>query len=320
MIHHSTATGRRGGVAAVALNAAIDKTYVVPTFPRGLATRIPEMHVYPGGKGINVARGVAQLGERAIATGFVGGFNGAYIREALTAQGVPHDFVDIAGESRLCLNVLHDGGASTELIEPGPAVDSSALDRMERRIRALAERADIVAFSGSAPEGAPPDLYARWIAIAREAGAAAYLDASGELLALGAAAKPDFVKPNEAEVAALLGRPAASEAELLACARELVAGGVGIAAITLGGAGAIVASREGVYRVYAPKLDVVSAVGCGDAFVAGMAVGALRRRPLLERVRLAAAAASANALHREAGRIDPEALARMLSLIEIEAG
>ncbi|MCI3922279.1 1-phosphofructokinase family hexose kinase [Paenibacillus sp. TRM 82003] len=310
--------GRREGVATVTLNAAIDKSYMVPSFVLGRAARIREMNVYPGGKGINVARGVRQLGESAVALGFVAGCNGSYIRQSLTEQGIAHDFVDIPGESRLCLNILHDDGLSTELIEPGPSVDGAALARLERRVRRAAELAAVVVISGSVLEGTPRDYYERLIRLVREAGAAAYVDASGAALAAAVEAKPDFVKPNEAEMAALLERPASSEAELAAGARALVRRGVGMAAVTLGAAGAFVFVPGTAYRVRVPRLDVVSAVGCGDAFVAGMAVGLLRRLPNAERIRLAAAAACANALHREAGRIDASTLKRMLPLIEVD--
>ncbi|TLS50289.1 1-phosphofructokinase family hexose kinase [Paenibacillus antri] len=306
------------GIATVTMNAAIDKTYRVPSLPLGRVTRIPEMVAYPGGKGINVARALRQLGCDVVATGFVAGFNGAYIRTALSDQGVAHDFVDVAGESRLCLNVLHDGGASTELLEPGPSATEADFAALERKVAALAERSAIVCLSGSAPTGVPANAYERLVGIVRKAGALAFLDASGALLAGGVRAAPDFVKPNEHEVAALSSQPATDEAALAACARELVgARGIGCAAITLGAAGALVGCGDAVYRVRVPALRVVSAVGCGDAFVAGMAAGTLRGDPLEQRIRLAAAAACANALHREAGRIDPAELERLLPMIDI---
>jgi tagatose 6-phosphate kinase len=308
----------RTGIATVTMNAAIDKTYTVPALPPGRATRIGEMVAYPGGKGINVARGLRLFGCDVTATGFVAGFNGGYIRAALTAQGISHDFVDVAGESRLCLNVLHDDGSSTELIEPGPTVTDADVAALERKVATLSASHSIVCLSGSAPAGAPENIYARLVRIVREAGALAFLDASAALLASGIAAGPDFVKPNRDEAAALWSVPATDEAALAAGARALVAScGVGGAAITLGAVGALVCVDGAVYRVRVPALRVVSAVGCGDAFVAGMAAGTLRGAPLEERLRLAAAASCANALHREAGRFAADALARLLPLIDI---
>jgi sugar/nucleoside kinase (ribokinase family) len=47
----------------------------------------------------------------------------------------------------------------------------------------------------------------------------------------------------------------------------------------------------------APKEDVVRAIGAGDSFAAGLAVGLLRGAELPEALRLAAAAGTATALH-----------------------
>ena len=307
----------RTSVVTVTLNAAVDKTYLVPTLPLGRVTRVPEMVAYPGGKGVNVARVLKQLGVDVVAAGFVAGHNGAFIRTELTKQGIAHDFVDLPGESRLCLNILHDGGTSTELLEPGPTVTEADLEALERKLAALAADAAIVAFSGSAPSGAPADVYARLIAVARAAGALAFLDTSGALLVEGLRAKPDFVKPNQDEIAALQRRPAATDGDLAALVRELVAGGIGCAAITLGADGSLVGADGAVYRVRVPALPVVSAVGCGDAFVAGFAAATLRGEPIEARLRLAAAAACANALHREAGRVDAAELERLLPRIDV---
>jgi tagatose 6-phosphate kinase len=272
---------------------------------------------YPGGKGVNVARIVHQLNAAVIATGFVGGHNGEYIREALTRQGISHDFVTVEGESRLCLNVLHDGGISTELLEPGPPVTFEALEALERTVTSYAARSSVVILSGSAPIGVPSNWYARMIASIQGAGAQAFLDASGTLLQEGVAAHPDFIKPNESEIGALLDRTARDESDFVAAVRMLVNRGIGCVALTLGAGGAIVGVKGAAYRVRVPPLPVVSAVGCGDAFVAGMAVGFLRGLAVPERVRLAAAAACANALHREAGRIEAPELQRLLPLIDI---
>lgn len=306
-------------ITTVTLNAAVDKTYRVAKLAHGRVTRIPEMAVYPGGKGINVARVVKQLGCEVTATGFAGGYNGAYIRSALTAQGIAHDFTEVPGESRLALNLLHDDGTSTELLEPGPVVAEEHVADLERKLAAWAERSKIVIISGSAPTGVPIHIYARWVAMVKAAGAQAFLDASGLLLSEGVKAVPDLIKPNEEEFVALAPTIALDDGEesRAAAVRALTGRAAGMVALTLGGDGSLIGSEGAMYRVRVPKLRVVSTVGCGDAFVAGMAAGTMRQLPMEDRIRLAAAAACANALHREAGRIDSMELERLLPQIDI---
>ncbi len=71
-------------IITVTLNAAIDKTLVVPNFRLGRRHRTVEQTTLPGGKGVNVARALKALGQPVIATGFTGGPTGTRIVEQLT--------------------------------------------------------------------------------------------------------------------------------------------------------------------------------------------------------------------------------------------
>jgi tagatose 6-phosphate kinase len=306
-------------ITTVTLNAAIDKTYFLPTFPLGEVTRIGEMTAFPGGKGINVARVVHQLGCPVVATGFVGGHNGAFITDELNKQEIQSDFVEADGESRLCLNIIHEESMiSTELLEPGPTVAVNQIRALENKVREWAQRSDVVILSGSAPEGVPANIYATLIKICKQAGAKVFMDASGQLLTEGIRAVPHFIKPNETEVAALLDSAALEESKLVACVRAMIDRGISCTAVTLGDKGAIVGWHDQIYRVTVPRLRVVNTVGCGDAFVAGMAVGMFKRHTAKECIRLAAASSCANALSREAGTVQAEDLQRLLPQVQIE--
>ena len=74
-----------------------------------------------GGKGVNVARALKRLGEPVIATGLVGGRNGAHILDGMTDEGILNDFVRIRGESRTSTVVVDPtSGVQTEIYEYGP--------------------------------------------------------------------------------------------------------------------------------------------------------------------------------------------------------
>ena len=70
-------------ILTVTLNAAIDKRYVVNNFKTGEVNRVKECTYVPGGKGLNVSKPASIYGAEVIATGFVGGYAGAYIENAL---------------------------------------------------------------------------------------------------------------------------------------------------------------------------------------------------------------------------------------------
>lgn len=306
-------------ITTVTLNAAIDKTYVLDAFPLGKVSRVSEMISVPGGKGINVARVVSQLGGLVKATGFVGGSNGDYIVKELVKSGIDNDFVQVEGESRLCLNMIDKtAGTSTELLEPGPVITERQIEAMKQKVMQLAAGSSIVAFSGSLPKGAPSALYAELVAAAKSQGAKAFLDTSGEALVEGVKAKPYFIKPNEDEIDKLLGRKPEGEADLHAGIRQLMEGGVECVVVTLGASGSIAGYGGRLYRIRAPRIEAINPVGSGDSFVAGMAFAVAAGEPVEQALRLATASGTANALNAQAGDVRLEDVRRLLAEVHIE--
>src|SRR5690349_17587691 len=92
--------GSTSMILTVTVNAAVDKTLTVANLQLGHRHRAQQGLVMAGGKGVNVARALKRLGEPVIATGLVGGHNGARILDEMTAEGILNDFVRIRGESR----------------------------------------------------------------------------------------------------------------------------------------------------------------------------------------------------------------------------
>lgn len=306
-------------ITTVTLNAAIDKTYMMETFPLGKVSRVAEMISVPGGKGINVARVAGQLGGAVKATGFVGGSNGDYIVKQLTKAGIANDFVEVDGESRLCLNMIDKStGTSTELLEPGPIPSASHIEAMKEKVKELAAKSAIVAFSGSLPKGVPATLYAELVEIAKAQGAKPFLDTSGDALIEGVRAKPFFIKPNEDEIDKLLGRKPERETELYSAVMRLTEQGIGCVVVSLGANGSLAGSGGKLYRIRAPRIEAVNPVGSGDSFVAGMAVALASGEPIEQALRLATASGTANALNAQAGHVIPEDVRRLLAQVRIE--
>ena len=92
-------------ILTVTLNAAIDKRYVVNNFKTGEVNRVKECTYVPGGKGLNVSKPASIYGAEVTATGFVGGYAGAYIENALKPFGIKSAFYHVAAESRSCINI-----------------------------------------------------------------------------------------------------------------------------------------------------------------------------------------------------------------------
>ena len=75
-------------ILTVTANPAIDRVYFIEQFQMGEVHRPARAVVSAGGKGINVSRVAKTLGADTCAMGFVGGYNGAFIRAEVEALGV----------------------------------------------------------------------------------------------------------------------------------------------------------------------------------------------------------------------------------------
>ena len=278
----------------VALNPALDLTYVVAALVPGSAMRVTQVHQRTGGKAVNVARVAAAYGGLVCATGLAGGARGQAVRAALGEAGIRDEFEPIAGETRQTVTIVDSGrgGHPTELREPGPTVTADEWTRFQGRYARLAAEASVVVLSGSLPPGVPEDAYATLTSTARAAGPASVIvDAGGAALRLACAAGPDIVNPNERELLAASGDGTVAGAgagsgsgsgaragradRVLAAAESLRQLGASAVVASLGPTGSVAVTAAGRWRVRQPRL-AGNPVGAGDALVAGLALGCAR--------------------------------------------
>lgn len=284
-------------IITVTLNPALDKTVEIPDFSLDAVNRITAMRTDPGGKGLNVSKVIAKLGGTSTVVGVLGGTTGRRIADAMDALGIACQFTFVDGETRTNLKVIDPARhTNTDLNEPGLTVDQETLDHMRDALVAAIRPGDIVVLSGSLPKGAPADTYGSWTAACRTAGARVFLDADGEPLAHGLAAKPYLAKPNNHELSRLTGRALETADDLLAAARTLIADGVERVVVSMGGDGALFVSADGAYRAEGLRVPVGSTVGAGDSMVAALAYAAEQGMADADTVRLAVATSAANVM------------------------
>ena len=261
-------------ILTVTMNPSIDTRYQLDKLVIDDVNRVtPEKTA--GGKGLNVSRVLLQLGDDVLATGLLGGHMGAYMAELMDADGVKNDFVPITGETRVCLNILHEGN-QTELLESGPQIVPAELEAFTAKFAELAAKADVVTLSGSLPRGVDAGYYAELVKIAEEAGAKVLLDTSGASLeaALESDAKPELVKPNLTEINGLLGTSFTTD-DIDALREALAADGrfAGIpwVVVSMGAAGSVGFHEGRAFRAKTPAIAAVNATGSGDSTIAGFA-------------------------------------------------
>ncbi|MBR3849655.1 MAG: 1-phosphofructokinase [Oscillospiraceae bacterium] len=283
-------------IITVCLNPAVDKMVTVDCFVPGETNRVLSVRRDPGGKAINVAKMVRRLGGDTLALGIVGGENGAYIRSQLSEMGIPHDFVTREEPTRTNYKIADKRQRSTtELNEPGYPITEQQLEKVWKSISAHVRPGDTVVLAGTNPPGVADDTLARWIDQLNAMQAVTVLDTSGAPLKLGIAAKPRVIKPNMAELSELFGEQIHYLRDAIAAAKQIVQGGVERVIVSLGGDGAIFATKEGVLRGHGVDVPVCSTVGCGDVMLASLLYDLQRETSWEETARRAIATGTANA-------------------------
>jgi 1-phosphofructokinase/tagatose 6-phosphate kinase len=279
----------------------------------------------PGGKGVNVARALKALGQPVIATGFAGGATGTRIIEQLTDEAILCDFVRIKEESRTSTALIDPtSGVQTEVNEPGPKVSEAEMSLFCEKLVYLAKGADICVFAGSHPRGVDDKIYAELIGELKRLGLTTVIDTEGEPMNLALRAGPDLVSPNAGEAEELVGHEFRDEQDQIFALYSLCELGPREAILTHEEGCFALVGREQERRLYdvrTERLEPVSAIGAGDAFLAGYLSARYTGRPHAEALRFAVACGAESVLHLGAGVLDPRAAERLeeeVELVELE--
>jgi 1-phosphofructokinase family hexose kinase len=306
----------------VSLNPAIDKRLRLERLRVGEVNRARMACPAPGGKAAHVAMVLRTLGADPVWLGFAGGATGKQLTDGLKELSIQVHEIPSGACTRTNLEIVENDGGVTEILEPGQRITDDELRQCEKTFTDLLNQATelpTVIFSGSLPEGVPPDIYKTLIELAHEFGSRVFLDSSGDPFKFALAGKPDFVKPNRGEAeswsAETIDNPTAAKRIIAA----ILDAGAAAGAISLGSAGLVWHSMNGnALFADAPKLSAQSCVGSGDATLAGFAFAAQQRLPAAEAVRLAVACGSANCLASGPGRARAKDIASLKDQIRVE--
>lgn len=198
---------RNGGMTliyTVTVNPSVDYVVQLGEFHLGMVNRALNEAVFSGGKGINVAMILQNLGVSNRALGFLAGFTGDFIEKDLRRRGCRTDFVRLEkGFSRI--NVKLKGQEGSEINGSGPAVDQAAVQALFEKISTL-QKGDILIISGSVPLSLPQDFYERILDLLKGREIDTVVDATGEALLKTLRYEPFLIKPNLQELEELAER------------------------------------------------------------------------------------------------------------------
>ncbi|MTW84578.1 1-phosphofructokinase [Virgibacillus dakarensis] len=274
------------------ITPSIDYTVYLPEFHAGELNRSKEVYYYPGGKGINVSRVLKGLGESSIALGFAGGFTGKYITDFLEQEGIRTDFIHTPEITRI--NVKIKANEESELNGPGPVITPEQQEALLVKMKTFAE-GDWFILAGSLPSSINRSFYLEIANVCKQNNVHFVLDTSGPALKNLIPAKPFLIKPNQQELGELFDTEVTSIADAVQLANQLVEEGVKHVIVSMGGEGAILATKDHAFIAKAPKGTVVNTVGSGDSLVSGFIASYINNGDPVQAFRYGVASGSATA-------------------------
>jgi 1-phosphofructokinase len=281
-------------IYTITLNPSIDFVVEVETLQLHQVNRMKKEHKYPGGKGINVARVLHRLGAETTALGFVGGFTGRFIEEALRREGIPARWIRVNEDTRINIKLKTGANEETEINGQGPSIPPEAFQQLNEQLEQV-RPGDTVVMSGSIPPSLSPSVYEEWAEALSDRGVRVAVDVAGPALKRAANRHVFLLKPNHHELGQLFGVRLNTMEEVVDYGRKLQQAGATHVIVSMAGQGALLFTENATYRSTVPKGTVVHPVGAGDSMVAAFLADYEKTNDAVSAFKTAVAAGSATA-------------------------
>ena len=167
-------------IYTVTFNPAIDYLVYVPEIQVGSIIRSEKEKVFCGGKGINVSLVLRELGIKSTAMGFIAGFTGSAIEQAIGGDAISTDFVHL-NDGLTRINVKIRSGYETDINGQGPAISENDIKLLFDKLKRL-KKGDTLVLAGSIPNTLPSDIYEKIMELLSETGVRFVVDATKDLL------------------------------------------------------------------------------------------------------------------------------------------
>jgi 1-phosphofructokinase family hexose kinase len=254
-----------------------------------------------GGKGVNISRALHSGGTENTAVIVLGKENGGEFKESLASFGLNCLYFEKEGRIRENLTLHCETTGETRISFAGFAVDERILDEVETAMEVDEET--FVTYTGRTPAGIPGESVKAFLNRLQAKGAKVVIDSKSFTLEDLFALRPWLIKPNQEEIAEYFGCEIRNLEEAAEKAKLLHGKGIANAMISLGGDGALLACKEGVFTVHAPKIRPVSTIGAGDSSIAGFLAAAAEGKSAADCLKTAVAYGTAACL--TAGTLPP---------------
>lgn len=285
-------------IYTVTLNPSIDLLVELENLNLGQYNNIINETTLPGGKALNVSRILSALRIPSIATGFVGGFQGMFIKDWLEKERIQADFVEIKNVNRTNIKIFENKRESV-INFPGPKISSEEVNELLYYLSRVRE-GDTLIFGGSVPpmeDNRNIDIYDRLVSVATSNKADFVADVPSQYLINMVKEKPLLIKPNGEDISEIFGVEIKDTKDYIPYGKKLQEMGAKNVIISYGAQGSMLFSGDKVYA--SNKIDdgreIVNTTACRDAMIAGFLGNLVKDNNPLEAYKVSIAAASATA-------------------------
>jgi tagatose 6-phosphate kinase len=307
-------------IVTVTANTTLDLTLFMPGWEWNKTIRAVDYIYSMGGKPTDASYILGTLGIPSLALGFAAGANGQKVESLLRGKGVTTEFIQVDGETRVCVNVVVPGGiGQTTITTNMMQVRDEHVAQLRQRYSEVLPQATLVVLGGTLPKGMQPDFYTDFIALARAHDIPIIFDAAEPNLSAGLESRPTYIKPNQDELAGFAGKSVETIEEAYHAGRAILERYGAAPIISLGKLGGLAVLPDRAYRIPPLDVEVVSATGAGDAILAGLAASIHRGQPIEDGLRLGFAAAAAVCMMPGTAECKREDVERLLPQVELIA-
>ncbi|MDO4670643.1 MAG: 1-phosphofructokinase [Aerococcus sp.] len=282
-------------IYTLTMNTAIDLFIHLESFGFNTVNRSTYDELQPNGKGINVSLVLKMLEVPSTALGFIGGFTGEYIKQAIERKGITTNFITVEGDTRVnVFTHVDEANQEFKLVNRGPEIADLAQRQLMAIISQLSHD-DLIIISGSLPRGIQPTFLVQMVRQLHSQGVRTVIDTSYPEVLETLSENPYLLKPNIEELEQWIGHDISDRAHAVIECQRLIDKGAKQILLSLGSEGALYVDQDQAYSVNAPAGKVINTACAGDTLLGTFLAQRLKGKSVAESLRYASAAGSSTA-------------------------
>lgn len=307
-------------ILSICPNTAIDRVILIDRWTPGKPMRMSRSISAVGGKGLNSAVVLSQLGVAPVAMGFFSGNVGKELVGIVEDYGITTEPIWVDGDNRVSLIISErETHISSYLIVGEVIVSEDQKEEFLDKFQSHLPGADFVILAGTIPQSLSPGFYAEMIPLAKQAGVPVLLDAQKQFMVEGIKHHPEIVKMNWEEFEWTFDLKAETLSDLITLTKTFhEQRGLQNLVITLGKQGILSITQQGTFLTQSPLQTPVNAAGAGDSVSAVLAWRLSLGDHWESALRWSGAVSAATVLTERTGEVRKEDIDRILPKVKVE--